>query len=112
MNSNSNYAMSEKKDLENARQRIMDCLKVKTGKILFCRCATEAVEWLYSFWAQYIDTGHGDLFCSHYEHDSVFNLCYDDCEVNDYELGDSDFYLHQYVNQLTGTIYDIKTIGK
>ena len=71
MNSNTNYARSEKQDLDDARKRIMDCLKVKTGKVLFCRCATEAVEWLCDKFKNYADWDDDEIFCSPYEHDSV-----------------------------------------
>lgn len=114
-NPNSNHALGLQANqaLNEARQRIMDRLGVKSGKVLFCRCATEAVEWLCR---KFDENSYGNIIaCSKYEHDS----CYD--EFREYKIdsfveyvkdGYEGFYLHQYVNQLTGTVFPIKFIGK
>ena len=97
--------------LNEARQRIMNCLGVKSGKVLFCRCATEAVEWLCRNFK-----GMDYTTCSFTEHDSVYNIC--DSKVCPEEILDkgwvysSPLYLHQYVNQLTGAVFSIESIGK
>lgn len=92
--------------LNEARQRIMDCLGVRSGKVLFCRCATEAVEWLCR---QFYEK---DLIveCTNVEHDSVYDAATDYGKVQC--LFGSDLFLQQYVNQITGTVYDIASIAK
>lgn len=113
-NPNSSHAMGLQANqaLNEARQRIMDCLGVRSGKVLFCRCATEAVEWLHKV----IDKGRlfSQMSCSKYEHDSVYDLR---IAKNNWEDVAKRYttpliYLHQYVNQLTGTIFPIESIGK
>lgn len=98
--------------LNEARHRIMNCLGVKSGKMLFCRCATEAVEWLHKV----IDKERlfSQMSCSKYEHDSVYDL-----RIAKNNWGDVAkryttplIYLHQYINQLTGTVFPIESIGK
>lgn len=110
-NPNSSHAvgLQANQALNEARQRIMDCLGVKNGKVLFCRCASEATEWL----CKYFDGKHY-LSCSKKEHDSVWNWCwlYDGLEDNMTGYGEGDIYLHQYVNQLTGIVFSIESIGK
>lgn len=110
-NPNSSHAMGLQANqaLNEARQRIMDCLGVRSGKVLFCRCATEAVEWLCKNFEEYHKS------CPEAEHDSVYNHCYYHDEpqyIDDKTIGANFIYLHQYVNQLTGTVFPIESIGK
>ena len=116
-NPNSQHALGVvvSRDLDDAKERIKRCLGVKGGKVLFCRCASEAVEKL-------AESFRGDIACSTYEHDSVWEAC-NGCTIpfnnypkylkymKDFKLK-SFLYLHQYVNNITGTIFDIKSIGK
>ena len=113
-NPNSSHALGLQANqaLNEARQRIMNCLGVKSGKVLFCRCATEAVEWLHKV----IDKGRifSQMSCSKYEHDSVYDL---GIAKNNWEDVAKRYtapllYLHQYINQLTGTVFHIESIGK
>lgn len=107
--------------LNEARQRIMDCLGVRSGKVLFCRCATEAVEWLCNKIVKLYDKNFQIcdrryfVICSKYEHDSVFDCCGDVFSTTN-RLKDwmelNEIYFHQYVNQLTGTVFPIESIGK
>lgn len=122
-NPNSSHAMGlqANRALDEARQRIMDCLGVRSGKVLFCRCATEAVEWLY----RRFDKQHyaSAILCSAYEHDSCYDIVgfgyhgqttdkfVDIIESIEYDHTRG-LYLHQYVNQLTGTRFPIESIGK
>ena len=105
-NSQHSAGIKANQALNEARQRIMDCLGVKSGKVLFCRCATEAVEWLCR---QFYEK---DLIveCTNVEHDSVYDAATDYGKVQC--LFGSDLFLHQYVNQITGTVYDIASIAK
>lgn len=100
--------------LEEARNRIKEGLGVESGKVLFCRCATEAVEWLCRKFLSYGDNLH--THCSQYEHDSVYNNSSYDWDFNEYiEFGyptDGCIYLHQHTNQLTGTVHPIESFGK
>ena len=113
-NPNSSHAvgLQANQALNEARQRIMDCLGVKSGKVLLCRCATEAVEWLHNV----IDKERlfSQMSCSKYEHDSVYDL---GITKNNWEVVVKRYttpliYLHQYINQLTGTVFPIESIGK
>ena len=113
-NPNSSHALGlqANQSLNEARQKIMDCLGVRSGKVLFCRCATEAIEWLHKV----IDKGRlfSQTSCSKYEHNSVYDL---KIAKNNWEDVAKRYttpfiYLHQYVNQLTGTVFPIESIGK
>ena len=110
-NPNSSYAMGLQANqaLNKARQRIMDCLGVKSGKVLFCKCATEAVEWLCRQFIEY--DGYSQSYCSKYEHDSVFENV-GDCVTYHRTYDCDEIYFHQYVNQLTGIVFSIESIGK
>lgn len=108
LNSNTGCAKNEQEALTECRKRIKDCLGVKSGYVLFCRCATEAVEWLMRQDCYLFNQGK---WCSEYEHDSVDNcmLSLETDLLNEYNIN---FYFHQYVNQLTGKIFNIESIIK
>ena len=95
--------------LEEARNRIKEALGVESGKVLFCRCATEAVEWLCRQFVEY--DGYSQSYCSKYEHNSVIENV-GDCVTYPRTYDCDEIYLHQYVNQLTGTVFPIESIGK
>lgn len=100
--------------LNEARKRIMDCLGVKSGKVLFCRCASEAVEWLCKVINKHRIL-RNNIVCSPYEHDSVVDSCYDvwDTKYLNVLMDRKNLlYLHQYVNQLTGTVFNIESIAQ
>ena len=95
--------------LDQAEERIKVALGVRSGKVLFCRCASEAIEML----------GHQfeecRKFCSTVEHDSVYNQCFHHDErqnIDDKTMGEGCIYLHQHVNHITGKAFDIKSIGE
>ena len=101
-NPNAAYAYAERKTLMDCEERIKAAIGVKSGHVLYFRCATEAIEWLLHETDNWNDTwGH-----SPYEHD--------DCLFGIRRLPDKlmslDFYIHQWVNHITGEIFDIKTI--
>lgn len=109
LNSNTGYAKNEQEALAECRKRIKDCLGVKSGYVLFCRCATDAISWLASKFVT------DEVYCSPFEHDSVSNVS----EIIDYPkppekffLQKYTFYAHQLVNQVTGKVYDVKEISK
>ena len=95
--------------LDQAEERIKVALGVRSGKVLFCRCASEAVEMLGHQFAEY------RKFCSTVEHDSVYDQClyhYKTNYIDDKTIREEDIYLHQHVNHITGKAFDIKSVGK
>lgn len=100
--------------LTEAKDRIKKTLGVNSGVVLFCRCATEAVEWLCKELGRY-RTLRGNILCSEYEHDSVVDNCFSALNQEDLKMLNSErilIYLHQYVNHITGTAFNIESIGK
>lgn len=113
-NSNHAFGLQAKQDLDNVRDRIKAALGLKGGKVIFCRCATEAVEWLCRAinLHRYLKN---NIVCSPYEHDSVLDNCYETWEPNDFKFlldNKNLLYLHQFCSHLTGQIFDIESIGK
>lgn len=111
-NAHSNHALGLQANqaLNEARDRIKKCLGIRSGKVLFCRCASEAVEWLCRQVPMECAT-----FCFDMEHESVikaseYHMPHECFERKCWLSGDLIF--HQFINQLTGTAYDIESIGK
>ena len=104
-NPNAAYAYAERKTLMDCEERIKAAIGVKGGHVLYFRCATEAIDWLYRATikrAGYIWWRH-----SLYEHDA----CQFGCEAKANLVTDAiDFYIHQWVNHITGEIFNLKTI--
>lgn len=101
-NPNAAYAYTERKVLMDCEERIKAAIGVKGGHVLYFRCATEAIDWILHETDSWNDTwGH-----SPYEHDA--------CLFGIRRLPDKvmslDFYIHQWVNHITGEIFDLKTI--
>ena len=90
-NSNMPYAIQEKEYLQHSEQIIKNFLGVKSGKVLYFRCATEAIEWLAS--------QMGYVNCSQYEHDSVYNV-----KSQHYITSDKSLSCMQLVSQITGDV--------
>ena len=86
----------------DCEERIKSAIGVKGGHVLYFRCATEAIDWLLHETDNWNDTwGH-----SPYEHDAcLFGVR----RLSD-KLTSLDFYIHQWVNHITGEIFDLKTI--
>lgn len=104
LNPNANYAYKERKILMNCDERIKAAIGAKDGRVLYFRCATDALEWLF---VATIAKNPGRWFAhSPYEHDAAI---YGRMAKPD-ELDGVDFYCHQLVNQLTGQIHDIKNV--
>lgn len=101
-NPNAAYAYGERKMLMECEDRIKTAIGVKGGHILYFRCATEAIDWLFGE----MDKRGGNWRHSPYEHDAcLFGLrCRPD------ELEYMNFYIHQWVNHITGEIFNLKTI--
>ena len=102
-NPNAAYAYEERKVLMDCENRIKAAIGAKGGHVLYFRCATDALEWLYSqFSSEWSWWAH-----SPYEHDAARY----GSEAMPDKLDDAtDFYCHQLVNQLTGQQHNIKTV--
>lgn len=102
INPNAAYAFEERNILMDCEVRIKQAIGVNGGHVLYFRCATEAIEWLFDETNRWVaDWGH-----SPYEHDA----CLLGVEPDSDELMAVDFYIHQWVNHITGEIFDLKTI--
>lgn len=101
-NPNAAYAYEERKALMDCEERIKVAIGVKGGHVLYFRCATEAIDWILHETDSWNDTwGHNP-----YEHDAcLFGIR----RLPD-KLMSLDFYIHQWVNHITGEIFDLKTI--
>ena len=104
-NPNAAYAYTERKALIDCEERIKAAIGVKGGHVLYFRCATEAIDWLYH--ATIKRTDYIWWRRSLYEHDA----CQFGCEAKANLVTDAiDFYIHQWVNDITGEIFNLKTI--
>lgn len=103
-NPNAAYAYEERKILMDCEERIKAAIGANGGHVLYFRCATDALEWLYVATI----AKNPDRWFAHspYEHDAAV---YGMCAMPD-ELEGMEFYCHQLVNQLTGQIHDIKAV--
>lgn len=105
-NPNAAYAHYERHVLQECEDRIKAAIGAKDGHVLYFRCATDALEWM---WCKAIDVNDATWFAhSPYEHDAAV---YGPEAMPD-QLDCVDFYYHQLVNQLTGEIYDIEAMFK
>ena len=104
-NPNAAYAYTERKVLMDCEERIKAAIGVKNGHVLYFRCATEAIDWLYHATIKRADYIWWRR--SSYEHDA----CQFGYEVKANLVTDViDFYIHQWVNHITGEIFNLKTI--
>lgn len=111
MNPNSTHLLGIQahQALEQAEERIKVALGVRGGKVLFCRCASEAVELLCKQFDEYQKS------CPTVEHDSVYDQCFyhdERQDIDDKTIGEGCIYLHQHVNHITGKAFPIESIGK
>ena len=104
-NPNAAYAYAERKMLMDCEERIKAAIGVKGGHVLYFRCATEAIRWLWTisfrhdpsvWWRQ-----------GPYEHDAC--MVDQSCASNSVDRH-VDFYIHQWVNHITGEIFNLKEI--
>ena len=101
-NPNAAYAYEERKALMDCEERVKVAIGVKGGHVLYFRCATEAIEWLFGE----ADKRGGNWRHSPYEHDA----CLFGIERHPDKLEYANFYIHQWVNHITGEIFNLKTI--
>ena len=111
-NPNSPHAMGLQANqvLEEARQRIMDCLGVKSGKVLVGGTASQLVDNL--MWRIY-SLGNYNILGSVYEHD-CFNKWieyhFTECPIN--QVDKNEIMCWMMANNITGTIFPVEQIGK
>ena len=110
-NANAPYKFGRKaRELaDECRKKVRECLGVKDGKVIFCGNASEAVKIL----CDRLHTKGFCTFCSPYEHDSVYynvdvHGFSDEEFYNKYDKNDAIF--QQWVNPVTGAIFDIPSI--
>lgn len=111
-NPNSNHAMGLQANqaLNEARQRIMDCLSVKSGKVLIGGTASQLVDNL--MWRIY-GLGNYNILGSVYEHD-----CFDrwlDYRLTEYptdQISQNDIVCLMMVNNISGKVFNVEQIGK
>ena len=103
------FGLNARQVADECRERVKKCLSVKDGKVIFCSNASEAAKIL----CDRLNTTDFYMFCSPYEHDSVYY------NVDVHGFSDEDFYdkydkndaiFQQWVNPVTGTIFDMPSI--
>lgn len=111
-NPNSPHALGLKANqaLNEARQRIMNCLGVRSGKVLVGGTASQLVDNL--MWRIY-SLGNYNILGSVYEHD-CFNrwLDYRLTEYPTDQISENDIVCWMMTNNITGTIFPVEQIGK
>lgn len=111
-NANSSHALGLQANqaLNEARQRIMNCLGVRSGKVLVGGTASQLVNNL--MWRIY-SLGNYNILGSVYEHD-CFNrwLDYRLTEYPTDQISENDIVCWMVANNITGTIFPVEQIGK
>lgn len=109
-NSQHSAGIKANETLNKARQRIMDCLGVKSGKVLVGGTASQLVDNL--MWRIY-SLGNYNILGSVYEHD-CFNrwLDYRLTEYPTDQISKNDIVCWMMVNNITGKIFPVEQIGK
>lgn len=110
-NSNSVYlpAVNTNIEIEFCRRQIKERLNLKSGKIIFGYNASQIINYLsYNF-------GDGLRICSPFEHNCVKEIC-DFVVYNEKSLEvlvePKSYVFQMYVNNITGQIFDIESLGK
>ena len=106
------FGLDARQAADECRERVKKCLGVKGGKVIFCGNASEAVRILCN---RMLANGFY-TFCGPYEHDSV----YYNMDVHGYSMEElygskydkNDAIFQQWVNPVTGLIFDIPGIRK
>ena len=111
-NPNSNHAMGLQANqaLNEARQRIMDCLGVKSGKVLIGGTASQLVDNL--MWRIY-SLGNYNILGSAYEHDCCnkwIEYHFTECPIN--QVDKKEVMCWMMVNNITGVVFNVEQIGK
>ena len=109
-NSQHSAGLQANQALNEARQRIMDCLGVRSGKVLVGGTASQLVDNL--MWRIY-SLGNYNILGSVYEHD-CFNrwLDYRLTEHPTDQISKNDIVCWMMVNNITGAVFNVEQIGK
>ena len=111
-NANSSHALGLQANqaLNEARQKIMDCLGVRSGNVLIGGTASQLVDNL--MWRIY-SLGNYNILGSVYEHD-CFNKWieyhFTECPIN--QVDKNEIMCWMMANNITGTIFPVEQIGK
>lgn len=110
-NPNSSHAvgLQANQALNEAKQRIMDCLGVKSGKVLMGGTASQLIDNL--MWR--INESESLIVGSNYEHSSIDKWI--EFHLNSFSnrnIRQNDVVCWMMVNNITGKVFDIKEIGK
>ena len=106
------FGLNAKRAADECREKVKECLGVKGGKVIFCSNASEAVGVLRN---KMLANGFY-TFCGPYEHDSVYyNVdvhSYSTEELYGSKYDKNDAIFQQWVNPVTGIVFDIPSIRK
>lgn len=116
-NPNSNHALGLQANqaLNKARQRIMDCLGVKSGKVLVGGTASQLIHYIMER-IELLYTSH--YICgSYYEHDCIEEYLQGHCDYDDMKdieewKEPNTVVCWMIANNITGTIFPVERIGK
>ena len=104
------FGLNAKRAADECREKVKECLGVKGGKVIFCSNASEAAKILCDrFYTHSLNNCM--TVCGPYEHDSV----YDFVDLHGYQFvhhNDCTAIFQQWVNPVTGLIFDIPGIRK
>ena len=104
------FGLNAKRAADECREKVKECLGVKGGKVIFCGNASEAAKILCDrFYTHSLNNCM--TVCGPYEHDSV----YDFVDLHGYQFvhhNDCTAIFQQWVNRVTGVIFDITGIRK
>lgn len=102
------FGLNARQAADECREKVKECLGVKGGKVIFCSNASEAAKILCDrFYTHSLNNCM--TVCGPYEHDSV----YDFVDLHGYQFvhhNDCTAIFQQWVNPVTGTIFDIHSI--
>lgn len=108
-NSSHTLGLQANQALNEARQKIMDCLGVRSGKVLVGGTASQLVDNL--MWR--IDESESLIIGSNYEHSSIDKWI--DFHLNSFtnrNIRQNDVVCWMMANNITGTIFPVEEIGK
>ena len=117
-NPNSNHALGLQANqaLNEARQRIMDCIGVKSGKILIGGTASQLVHFIMNR-IELIYTNYYYICGSYYEHDCIEEYLQGHCDYDDMKdieewKEPNTIVCWMMTNNITGSIFPVEEIGK
>ena len=109
-NSQHGAGLQANQTLNEARQRIMDCLRVKSGKVLVGGTASQLVD---NLMLRIYSLGNYNVLGSAYEHDCFDRwIDYRYIENTKQYIFKNDIVCWMMVNNITGTIFPVEEIGK